>query len=427
MRGLHSRLPLVGALLVLETFNGSAFAQSTRTIRLSGTVAAEKSLNILTPPLAGNRRASAPRNLGSSAYASAPASALGNAGATAATAAATSSLGTLRGTGNRFSGSALKPLSANTNETSGATSANGGMGSTSGSLSTTAGRNDGGPAGGEFQLLITKLVPAGLPVKKGATIAEFDRTSQLNRLDDYKASVLQFDASIAKLKASQKIALEAHDSQIENARADVDKAKLDLKTAEVRSAIEVEKLKLALEEAEAKYKQVLGEVALFNESQRAQMRVSEISRELSILALKRVERNIDRMVMKAPMDGIAVMKDIFRGGDFGQIQLGDQVWPGMPFMQIIDPKSMIVNAAVNQVDAEQIRLGMKAVIRLDAYPGVELPGHVIGLGAMTKPGMARPQFMREVPVRLKIDGVNALLIPDISASADILVETGAQR
>jgi hypothetical protein len=77
-------------------------------IRLSGNVAAEKFLNIVTPPLAGNRRAMAPRNLGSGP-ASIPSSALGG------TATGSNAISA----GNRFSLTVLKPLSANTNVTSG--------------------------------------------------------------------------------------------------------------------------------------------------------------------------------------------------------------------------------------------------------------------------------------------------------------------
>lgn len=392
------------------------FAESGQTvIRLTGNVAAERFLNIVTPPLSGNRRAMAPRNLGNGPSYT-PASALGsNSDATTNAVAA----------GNRFGGTVLKQLNTSPGVSSGA-SANNGMGSTAGSLSSTAGRNDSG-GGGDFQLQLVQLVPAGKRVKQGEIIAEFDRTNQLNRLDDYKASVVQYDASIEKLKADQRVARVAHDKLIASSMADLEKAKLDLQTAEVRSAIDGEKLKLAVEEADARYKQVIQEVSLFDESQRAQLRSAEISRELSKIELSRVQRNISRMVVAAPMDGIAVMKDIFRGGEYGQIQNGDQLYPGQPFLQVIDPKSMIVNATVNQVDAEKIRLGQQAKVHLDAYPGVEFPAHVTGIGAMTKPGLFRPQFMREVPVRLKIDASDPVLIPDISASADIVIEESTKQ
>jgi multidrug efflux pump subunit AcrA (membrane-fusion protein) len=44
-----------------------------------------------------------------------------------------------------------------------------------------------------------------------------------------------------------------------------------------------------------------------------------------------------------------------------------------------------------------------------------------GVGAMTKPGVWRPNYMREIPVRLKLERIDARVIPDLSASADVLL------
>jgi len=64
--------------------------------------------------------------------------------------------------------------------------------------------------------------------------------------------------------------------------------------------------------------------------------VAQTSREVSEIELRRAEANAGGMLVKAPLDGIAVMQTIFRGGDLGQIQQGDQLWPGMNFMTVVD-------------------------------------------------------------------------------------------
>jgi HlyD family secretion protein len=86
---------------------------------------------------------------------------------------------------------------------------------------------------------------------------------------------------------------------------------------------------------------------------------------------------------------------------------------------------MVMNASVNQVDAELLRIGMKAVVRLDAYPGVELPAHVFSIGAVPVAGR-RPNFMREIPIRLKLDKMDARAVPDLSASADVTLDSDQQ-
>jgi hypothetical protein len=84
---------------------------------------------------------------------------------------------------------------------------------------------------------------------------------------------------------------------------------------------------------------------------------------------------------------------------------------------------MIVNATINQVDVESIRIGAKATVRIDAYPGLELPAHVYSVGAMTRPGGMRASFVKEIPVILKLDAMDPRVIPDLSVSADVVIQS----
>ncbi len=125
--------------------------------------------------------------------------------------------------------------------------------------------------------------------------------------------------------------------QIANARAAVERAKLDIKTTPVRSAIQAETLKLQLEEAESQLKQILAAVPYQEASERASRRVSEIDFQTAKTEYKRAEDNIDKMLVKAPMDGMLVMQNTMRGSDFSQIRQGDQLFPGMMFAQLSTP------------------------------------------------------------------------------------------
>jgi hypothetical protein len=120
------------------------------------------------------------------------------------------------------------------------------------------------------------------------------------------------------------------------------------------------------------------------------------------------------------------MQSIMRGGDMGQVQRGDQISPGVVFMTIVDPNSMVLNATVNQVDSEEIRVGMKAFVHLDAYPDVNIPATVAAVGAMTDGGGWRANWVRSVPVRLKLDHVDPRVIPDLSGSADVVLSEEKQ-
>jgi multidrug efflux pump subunit AcrA (membrane-fusion protein) len=297
-------------------------------------------------------------------------------------------------------------------------------------LGSRSGLNRGGDSGsipmngpGDFSLVLMKLAKPGVHVKTGDVVAEFDPQNQLQRLDDYKDSAVQQENTVKKMLANLAAVKEAHDQSVRLAKANWEKAVLDLQTADVRSAIDAEKFKLTVEEDDATYKQLLAEAALVDASQIAQIRVSQLNRDQSKIEVARADANVKKMTVKAPMDGIVVMQSIVRNGEFGQIREGDQVAAGQPFVSIVDPTSMVLNATVNQVDAEKLRLGMKSAIHMDAYPDIELPGTLVGIGAMAKASTFRARFVGEIPIRIKLEKTDTRVIPDLTGSAEIVLNS----
>ena len=256
-------------------------------------------------------------------------------------------------------------------------------------------------------------------------MAEFDNQDMLTRLDDYKVQVSQAEASMRSIQAQLEVIRDVHQQSIRVAKAELDKARLDLKTIPVRSAIDTELLGLAAEETEARYKQLLIEVKFMEASLNAQRRLAQLNLDEEKSEARRIQLDVDRMSMRAPIDGIVVMQSTWRGGEQGQIERGDQLHPGQPFMQIVDTDSMVVNAAVNQADSEIMRIGAKARVRFDAYPDLELPASVYSIGAMTKTVGLRASFVKEIPVSLKLQVVDPRVIPDLSVSVDVVL--GAEQ
>jgi multidrug efflux pump subunit AcrA (membrane-fusion protein) len=303
--------------------------------------------------------------------------------------------------------------------------AGGGGGGGGGNAGGGGGGGRGGGGGGgmtEFMLVLQDAAKAGARVKKGDVVAEFDRQYMMQRLDDFRATVAQSDSSYKKLLAQIEVNKKAHDQTIANAVAAVGKANLDMKTLPVLSAMDSERRKLALEEAEARLKQLREEVRFVDIGLAADKRTADLELQQSKIELKRAEMNADRMIMKAPIDGLVVMMNTFRGSEFDQIKVGDQLMPGMMFMQIVDPGSMVINATVNQADVERLRLGQKAHVKFDAFPGLELPAHLAAIGSVARASRFRPDYVKEMAVVLKLDQMDPRVIPDLSVSCNMVLK-----
>jgi multidrug efflux pump subunit AcrA (membrane-fusion protein) len=366
---------------------------------------------------------------GSSADSASTVSALstsGGMGGATGGAGAGSSMASFRGASNRFG-------SSSSSSSSPASSSSSASATSSSARSSSSGGSSGGSRGGSYEMggfgggmdfmqVIHSIVPAGTMVQKGQLVAEFDTQYQLLRLEDYRTTVQQAETNLRALDAEIEAARKSREQQIAQARAAVEKAKLDIKTIPVLSEIQAETLKLQLEEAEANLKQVMAAQPFLKVSDQATRRNTELSIEQNKSELKRAETNIERMKVTAPMSGMVVMQSTMRGTDFSQIRQGDQLFPGQSFAQIVDPSSMMVSAKVNQADVEFIRVGARATLHFDAYPGLTLPARVTAIAAMSNPGGMRAAFVREVPVFLKIERMDPRVIPDLSVSADVVID-----
>jgi HlyD family secretion protein len=280
----------------------------------------------------------------------------------------------------------------------------------------------GGPGGGiDFNLVLLHLAKPGTMVKAGDVVGEFDTQNQLQRLDDYRDTVVQLEGQIRKMTADLEAAREQRAQAIRTAKSAWDQAQLDLKTGPVLSDIDREKFRLTVEEDQLAYQEQLKEMSAFEESQRASLRSSQFSLDQARSELQRAERNIQKMTIRAPIDGMAVLANVVLNNETRQVREGDQIFAGQPFLSIVDPRSMILKATVNQVDAERMRLGMKASVSLDAYPELHVPATIEGIGAMAVASTFRANFVGQIPVRLRIDAHDARLIPDLTGSAEVVL------
>lgn len=277
-----------------------------------------------------------------------------------------------------------------------------------------------GPEAGR-ELILLYMVKSGTMVRKGEKVAEIDGQALKDHVDDIQDDIEKSLSDTRKRKSEQDIDRENLNQNLRVAKAAMDKAKLDLGAAETRTTIDQELLKLAAEEAEAKYKQLLGDVKQKEITYAAELRILDITMSRHKSHQGRHASDLKRYVMYADMDGLAVAQAIWRGGEFSTIQQGDQVQPAQLVMKIVKPDSMQVEANINQAESDQFRIGQQATIGLDAFPGLKMQGRIFSINAIAAGGWRQNNYIRNIPVRIAIENVDRRAIPDLSASVDVII------
>lgn len=268
-------------------------------------------------------------------------------------------------------------------------------------------------------LTITRLAKAGTHVNVGDTLVEFDPQDQQRIASDRQGEVADLDGQIARRRSDQAIAKTRDDAEMTAAEHDVERARFETLRNQFLPRIDADKNDLGLEQAKARLAQLKNTYDLKRKAEVADLRILEIRRERSDHAREYAEGNSRLMSVQAAFAGIVVVKSTFKGSGTVDIQEGDQVRPGLPILDIVDPTVMRVRARVNQADIDAVSVGQAAKIRLDAYPELLFDGRVELLAplAVTSSLTAKVRTFSAV---VSIHGNHPQLMPDLTASVDVV-------
>ena len=267
-------------------------------------------------------------------------------------------------------------------------------------------------------LTITKLIPSGTRVKKGDLLVEFDRQAQLRDAIDKQAQSDDENEKVIEEQAKEAANRAKDETEIKQAEDSLSKAKLEMEKVELLSRIDAEKAQEDLDEAQATLAQLKQTFELKRKAAQASIRILEIQRDRTRQTMLHAQANSALMQIHAPIDGIVVFNTIWKQGNMGEVQEGDQVRPGVPFMEVVDPAIMEVRVPVNQEDLLGLRLGQKAQVHLDAYSDLVFEGQLDSIDPMGTPGDFSPK-LRNFSATFSIKGHDPKLMPDLSAAVDV--------
>ena len=271
-------------------------------------------------------------------------------------------------------------------------------------------------------LTITKLTPGGSHVKRGDLLVEFDRQAQIRDSLDKQAEYDKLNGQVLEELAKEDAARAKDETEIKQAEDNLSKAELEMQKVETLSRIDAEKAHATLDEGKATLQQLRETFDLKRRAAQAAIRILEIQRDRTRETMLHAKANAELMQIHSPIDGVVVLNTIWKQGKMGEVQEGDQVRPGVPFMQVVDPSMMEVRALVNQEDFLTLQIGQAAKVHLDAYPELVFPGKLEEMSPIGRSGDFSSK-LRTFAVVFSIAGNDARLMPDLSAAVDLDLRT----
>jgi multidrug efflux pump subunit AcrA (membrane-fusion protein) len=268
------------------------------------------------------------------------------------------------------------------------------------------------------QLTLVRLVPNGSVVQTGDTVAEFDSTAQIKAQRDAQAKYDDLSHQVEQKVAEDNSNAAKRNSEMTQAMADLEKARLEIRKGPVLSDIDQAKNAEKLRDAEAHVKSLLRSSKLHDDAERAEIEVLVLQRDRQKVTLARLQSDLDRLTIKAPINGMIAMDNIWKNNSMGHAQEGDQLYSGNPLLRIFDPASMVLQLSVNEADGAALRPGSKALVHLDAYPEVTFTAHFESASPVAASALGSP--LKTFSARYILDSKDPRLLPDLTVAADIL-------
>lgn len=285
--------------------------------------------------------------------------------------------------------------------------------------------------GGLLQILT--LSPAGTLVTKDDVVIEFDRAEQHYNLQQAESELAEAEQEIAKLLADTKVQASTDTLALLHARHEVRRAEIDVSGNEFVGRIEAEKNNIKLEESQRARTQVQDDVKTHAASNKAGLAVLEEKRSKARIAADFARKNIESMTVRAPLDGLVVIKDNQdAGGNFGfqgmtlpEYRPGDTVQPGRTVAEIVDLTEMEIKTKIAETDRPALEGGAAATVQVEALPTTPIAGTSKGIGGLAQNAFWEPQTTRQFSAAFAIDRPSAALKPGMTAR--LVVDAGTLK
>jgi HlyD family secretion protein len=220
-------------------------------------------------------------------------------------------------------------------------------------------------------------------VKRGEVILQLDAADLEARVSQAKASLLAQEAQVGQA-----------DARVGMLRRQADRAK-------------------TLAERGAGTPQLSEDAALQTKEAEEAARAARAAIGPAEAAIRVAQVARTRAVLTAPFDG--VLTDVLP-------DVGEELVPGAPVFEIIDDSRLHIEAAVEEADADRVRLGQPATITLDALPGRPVQARVSKIAPAVRKDL---KGARTLPIEAEVidarKAAEAGLRAGMSANVEVVV------
>lgn len=268
-----------------------------------------------------------------------------------------------------------------------------------------------------YQTTIENLVAEGTVVKKGDFIASLNRTELANRMKDVSTEIDKVMTQLEQARIDTAIELRGLRDQIVNLEFSRKEKELLEQQSRYEPEMVIRQARMELERTDRDLEQTLEKLKL--KEQQAKARMDEITTSLRQQQnrMQQLQDVAQEFTILAPEDGMVIYARSWNG----KITSGSQINAWDPTIaELPDLSNMITKSYINEVDINKVRVGLDAMIKVDALPDRSYKGRVIQVANV---GEELRGFDSKVfEVLIQIEEVDSLMRPAMTTGTEIFVD-----
>jgi HlyD family secretion protein len=268
------------------------------------------------------------------------------------------------------------------------------------------------------QVTLDWMVDEGSRVMQGDTVCILgaDRLEEeyFRALDAYDIA----RAGYNKSKADLDLEYAMLESQVNIIDISTAITRLDSLQLRFTSPLEKKRIGLELEKAEVKRQKIVDKLRFLKSINESEMRKKKLQIDMQRNRIDRAVAQLNKLVLTSPVNGLVTYANSWSTGE--KIAVGDEVWQGMPLLEIPQMDEMQVKLFAGETAFKQVKEGQEARVRVDAVPGMVLNGRIKRKAPMGKP-LRRGSRVKVFEIIASLDSAKLAVQPGLSVSCEVFI------
>jgi multidrug resistance efflux pump len=266
---------------------------------------------------------------------------------------------------------------------------------------------------------ILNLVPEGTVVERGEFVAELDRSSLSNTLQDAQLNLEEEETALEQAKLDSTLTLSEARNNIVDLEYTAEQAKLVVEQSQYESPAVQRQAQIEYEQSLRRLNQARENYATQVKQAEANVRRRQTEVQDERNDVQRIQEIMDRFTIYAPENGMVIYK---RNRDGSKVKEGSSISAWDPTVAELPDFSVMESLTyINEVDIQKVRTGQRVNLSLDAMPEKQLTGQVTSVANI---GEQRPNSNSKVfQVTIRVNEADSTLRPSMTTSNTIHISS----